>query len=70
MKTYFYREHRIDLHPYAGGFKAFIFAPGGNGTGAAATVVAAPDGQELVALDRVLRDARALIDSQFVRRAA
>jgi hypothetical protein len=32
--------------------------------------VAAPDGQELVALDRVLRDARALIDSQFVRRAA
>jgi hypothetical protein len=70
MKTYLYRAYRIDLHPYAGGFKAFIFPPGGSGTGAAATVVAAPDGQEDAALDRVLRDAKILVDSQFTRRAA
>jgi len=69
MKTYFYRDYRIDLHPYAGGYKAFIFAPGCNGSGAA-TAVAAPDGQEAAALDRVLRDAKVLIDSQSVRRAA
>jgi hypothetical protein len=70
MKTYFYHQYRIDLHPYAGGFKAFIFPPGGSGTGAAHTVVAAPDGQEDAALDRVLRDSKYLIDSQFLRRAA
>jgi hypothetical protein len=69
MKTYIYRDHRIDLHPYAGGYKAFIFAPGSNGSGSA-TVVAAPDGQEAAALDRVLRDARMIVDGHSMRRAA
>jgi hypothetical protein len=70
MKTYTYRDYRIDLHPYAGGFKAFIFSPYSNGTGAAAHVVVGPDGGEDLALDQVLRDSKLIIDSQHFRQAA
>jgi hypothetical protein len=70
MKSYSYRDYRIDLHPYAGGFKSFIFAWEGNGTGAATTAVVGPDGAEDRALDQVLRESKYLIDAQYMRHAA
>ncbi len=63
MQTYKYRDFVIDLHPYAGGFKAFIFPPDGNGRGLEPfPVVTGPDGHEKESLEAVLRDARGRID--------
>ncbi len=66
MKSYEYRNYQIDLHPYAGGYKAFIFPPTGSGHGLEPVpVVVGPDGAEEVNLEAVLRDARQLIDSLY-----
>jgi hypothetical protein len=71
MKTYNYRSYRIDLHPYAGGYKAFIFPPGGSGLGIEPyPVLAAPDGREAETLRKILRDSRYTIDALLRRRAA
>jgi hypothetical protein len=65
METYYYRGYRIDLHPAAGGFRAFIFRPGeGNGLKGAPSL-AGPDGQELVNREIILRESIFFIDRQI-----
>ncbi len=63
VKTYYYREYRIDLHPYAGGYKSYVFPPGGVGSGLeSAPLVAGGEAREPVLREQVLRDAKILID--------
>jgi hypothetical protein len=69
MKTYTYRGYQIDLHPYAGGFKAFIFPPNNAGAGLDLMLVG-PDGQEPVLLERLLRDVRVTIDGHVAKSTA
>jgi hypothetical protein len=65
METYYYRGYRIDLHPAAGGFRAFIFRPGeGNGLKGAPSL-AGPDGHELVHREMILRESIFFIDRQI-----
>ncbi len=66
VKTYTYRGYQVDLHPYAGGFKAFIFPPNGSGTGLnLVPMLVGPDGLEPVLLERLLRDVRVAIDGHL-----
>jgi len=66
VATYFYREHRIDLHPYAGGFKAFIYPPGGICAGYEETpIIVGPDGAEAVLRKRILQESRRFVDRQM-----
>lgn len=65
METYYYRGYRIDLHPAAGGFRAFIFRPGeGNGLKGAPSL-AGPDGHEVVHREMILRESIFFIDRQI-----
>jgi hypothetical protein len=69
VTTYFYREHRIDLHPYAGGFKAFIYPPGGICAGYdGGPIVVGPDGTEAVQKKRILQESRRFVDRQIGKR--
>jgi hypothetical protein len=63
VKTYYYRDYRIDLHPYAGGYRSYVFPPGGVGSGLeSAPLVAGAAGREPVLREQVLRDAKLFID--------
>jgi hypothetical protein len=65
METYIYRDYIIDLHPSAGGFKAFIYRPG-EGIGLDnAPSLAGPDGKENITRENLMRQCRSFVDADI-----
>ena len=69
METYLYRDYVIDFYPSAGGFKAFIYPPGGICSGFEETpIIVGPDGAEAVLRKRVLQESRRFVDRLIGRK--
>ncbi len=64
-----YQGYQINLYPYAGGFKSYIFAPEESIAIKSSPVLVGPDGAENVLLHRIIEKSKEAIDADIAARS-